>query len=62
MFPKNGDLKVNGSIPRERNVDFLQELFYIPEELVLQKLSQEEYLKRYAFFYPNFITTRSKCY
>lgn len=54
LFPKGGDCKVMGQIPRERNVNFLQQIFILPEEITLPDVTAIEYGKMYAPFYPTF--------
>lgn len=54
LFPFGGACVVNGFQPRKREVPFLEQLFFIPEELFLPNLSVGEFIKVYAPFYPAF--------
>jgi ABC-2 type transport system ATP-binding protein len=54
LFPTEGICKVNGLEPRKREVAFLEQLFFIPEECDLPKLSIKRFTSIYAPFYPSF--------
>ena len=54
LFPDMGDVDVNGHTPQKREPDFLQDIFFLPEEYYLPGLKAEEYRKTYAPFYPAF--------
>ncbi len=54
LFPQKGNCQVLGAIPKERKVDFLQQLFVLPEEVVLPDVTAVEYGRMYAPFYPTF--------
>lgn len=54
VFPTEGTCKVNGLSAAKRLPSFLQELFFIPEEMELPSLSGNEYVRRTAHFYPKF--------
>ncbi len=54
VFPKSGNCSVNGFIPKKRNPNFLQDIFYIPEEFEFPSISIEKYIKIYSIFYPKF--------
>jgi len=54
LFPDNGRIKVLNYTPGERNPDFLQEVFMVPEELYLPDMPLEQLVKYYAPFYPKF--------
>jgi ABC-2 type transport system ATP-binding protein len=53
-FPFEGVCKVNGYTSSKRLPAFLQELFFIPEEMYLPSLTVTKFVKSTAHFYPNF--------
>ncbi len=54
LFPKTGKLDVMGKIPSKRQVEFLQEVFLVPEEFYTPDVTPEEYAELYSSFYPHF--------
>lgn len=54
LFPDIGTIDVNGCIPQKREPDFLQDIFFLPEEYCLPGMKADEYRKTYAPFYPAF--------
>ena len=54
LFTDTGTVEVNGFSPRLRNPEFLQDIFFLPEEYYLPGLKVLEYKKTYAPFYPAF--------
>jgi ABC-2 type transport system ATP-binding protein len=54
LFPTNGTCEVFGKIPKNREVGFLKDLFFVPEEYYLPNLTITELIKIYKGFYPNF--------
>ena len=54
LFPTEGTCEVFGAIPKKRDVLFLKELFFVPEEYYLPNLTINELIKIYRDFYPNF--------
>jgi ABC-2 type transport system ATP-binding protein len=54
LFPCNGTCTVLGETPSQRKVNFLQQIFLLPEELNLPDVTATEYRKMYAAFYPAF--------
>ncbi|MCB2195613.1 MAG: ABC transporter ATP-binding protein [Bacteroidetes bacterium] len=54
LFPKSGDCNVYGFTPAKREPDFLEDIFYIPEEFEFPSLTIEKYVKIHARFYPKF--------
>lgn len=55
-FPQMGQIDVMGFTPQKRNPAFLQEVFFLTEELPQIHLSPADYEKVYAPFYPKFST------
>ncbi len=54
LFPVAGEIRVNGWQPRRREPSFLQQVYYIPEEVYVPAVTAETYLRLYAPFYPRF--------
>ncbi|MCE7059179.1 ATP-binding cassette domain-containing protein [Dyadobacter sp. CY343] len=54
LFPLAGTIKVAGFEPRKRFPAFLQDVFFIPEEIYLPSVTIEKYLQMLAPFYPKF--------
>ncbi|WP_293304113.1 ATP-binding cassette domain-containing protein [Pedobacter sp. UBA5917] len=53
-FPFEGKCTVNGKIACKREPSFLQELFFIPEEVHMPSLSTNTFVDRTSHFYPKF--------
>lgn len=54
VYPFEGTCKVNGYTAADRLPSFLQELFFIPEELYLPDVTAGQFMKNTAHFYPKF--------
>lgn len=54
LFPLEGSSSVLGYNPVDRHPDMLGDLFHLPEEFLLPRMTAEEYLTTYAPFYPRF--------
>lgn len=54
LFPTNGTCEVFGWNPRNRAVDFLKDLFFVPEEYYLPNISIRKLVNIYKDFYPKF--------
>lgn len=54
LFPLNGKIQINGHEPKKRQPAFLQDIFFIPEEIYLPSVTIDQYLKVHAPFYPKF--------
>ena len=54
LFPGSGICRVLNEIPSQRKVNFLQQIFLLPEELNLPDVTAKEYKQMYAAFYPTF--------
>ncbi|HKG05219.1 MAG TPA: ABC transporter ATP-binding protein [Pedobacter sp.] len=54
VFPITGTSQVNGFKSADRLPSFLQELFFIPEEMHLPGISAESYARSTMHFYPKF--------
>jgi ABC-2 type transport system ATP-binding protein len=54
LFPDSGKIEVMGFNPMKRQVGFLSDVFFLPEEFEVYKMSIENYVKIHSKFYPNF--------
>ncbi len=54
LYPLNGKIDVAGYQPSKRQPAFLQDLFFIPEEIYLPSVTMQRYLDTFAPFYPHF--------
>jgi len=54
LFPLSGHVEINGHIPGKRLPAFLQDLYFIPEEIYLPPVTIDRYLDIMAPFYPRF--------
>ncbi|GGC12684.1 ABC transporter ATP-binding protein [Dyadobacter sediminis] len=54
LFPLDGNIHVGGKVPGKRQPDFLQDVFFIPEEIYLPSVTIDKYLEMLAPFYPKF--------
>lgn len=54
LFPNMGTVTAGGFTPRLRNPEFLQDIFFLPEEYYLPGLKAAAYKNTYAPFYPAF--------
>ena len=54
VFPNAGTCKVNGYTSKNRLPDFLQELFFVPEDIYMPSITANQYAANTGHFYPNF--------
>ena len=54
QFPKNGTCTVDDFIPSERNPYFLQNIFYLPEEVITEDTTPEKFINKIGVFYPRY--------
>src|SRR6476660_4437659 len=54
LFPKQGELIVNGFTPKKRLPSFLETIYFIPEEVYVPSLTINRYKNLFAPFYPLF--------
>lgn len=52
--PVNGSVSVDGFIPSERNPYFLQNIFYLPEEVITDDTTPEKFINKLGVFYPRY--------
>lgn len=62
LFPTEGVCEVFGFSPKKRQVGFLKELFFVPEEYYLPNLEIQELVNLYQDFYPNFDVNQFNTY
>lgn len=54
FLPHEGDIDILGYKPRDRKVPFLNDLFFLPEEVVCPSISIKEYFDIITPFYPKY--------
>ena len=54
LYPLSGKVDVNGHEPKNRQPGFLQDVFFIPEEIYLPAFRISKYLSTLSPFYPKF--------
>jgi ABC-2 type transport system ATP-binding protein len=54
VFPDSGLCRVMDYEPARRQSQFLQDIFLLPEEIMLPELNASDYYRMYAPFYPHF--------
>jgi ABC-2 type transport system ATP-binding protein len=54
VFPWSGTCTVNGLIAAKRLPSFLQELFFVPEDIYLPAITAKQFAKSTGHFYPKF--------
>lgn len=62
LFPHKGEINIMDHNPTDRSLDYLKEVFFLPEEFDLPNLSPLLYAKLYAPFYPAFDFEKYKNY
>lgn len=58
----NGTCNVIGHNPFNRDKAFLEQIFFVPEEIYVSNCSIKDYLKRYSGFYPYFSNSNLQDY
>ncbi len=53
-FPQAGDISINNFSVKDRDPNFIQDVFYLAEELYLPPISPKRYIQIYRTFYPHF--------
>jgi ABC-2 type transport system ATP-binding protein len=54
LFPTNGNIFVSGQEPKRRLPSFLENIYFIPEEVYVPSISIDRYTKLFSPFYPQF--------
>jgi ABC-2 type transport system ATP-binding protein len=54
LFPTGGHIFVSGQEPKRRLPSFLENIYFIPEEVYVPSISTNRYVKIFSPFYPRF--------
>ena len=54
LRPRSGQVLCNGYIPSDRQVNFLNDIFIVPEEFDLPPITLDEFVRINSVFYPKF--------
>lgn len=54
LYPLSGSIDINGFTPKLRTPSFLQDIYFLPEEIHLPPVTMGKYVELMAPFYPNF--------
>lgn len=54
LFPTEGEIVINGFVPKKRQPSFLKTIYFIPEEVYVPSLTINRYRDLFTPFYPNF--------
>lgn len=52
--PKGGSLSIDSYRPFDRKPNFLQNIYFLPEEIITPDMTPKKYIKRTGIFYPRF--------
>ena len=62
LFPTSGQIRVNGHEPRHRKPAFLEDLFFLPEDVDTPPMTLARYVATMGAFYPNFSREQFQTY
>lgn len=62
LRPKSGTIDINGFNPAQRHVNFLEDIFLVPEEFTLPNVTLDDYISVNAPFYPKFDNKKMESY
>jgi len=62
LYPTGGTVHVAGQEPRKREPRFLQNLYFVPEEIHLPPVTISRYIGTMALFYPHFSESQFRQY
>ncbi|MEG2320056.1 MAG: ABC transporter ATP-binding protein [Mucinivorans sp.] len=62
LFPRQGTVLVDGKVPAERGVHFLEQIFLLPEEFELPRMTILQYSSLCGRFYPCFSAAQMSQY
>jgi len=54
LFPREGEININGFNPVQRHPEFLKDIYLVPEEFYLPDIPIETFIENYAPFYSRF--------
>ncbi len=52
--PQHGEVTVDGFVPSERKPEFLQNVYFLPEEVITEDTTPEKFIKKTGVFYPRY--------
>lgn len=52
--PDRGTCVIDGMTPSERKPEFLQNVYFLPEEVITEDTTPEKFIKKIGMFYPRF--------
>lgn len=52
--PQHGSVTVDGFTPTMRQPEFLQNIFFLPEEVITEATTPEKYIQKIGVFYPRY--------
>ncbi|MBO0936845.1 ABC transporter ATP-binding protein [Fibrella sp. HMF5335] len=62
LYPTDGHIRVNGREPRRREPAFLEDLFFLPEDIDLPAITFARYVATMRAFYPRFNDEQFRAY
>jgi ABC-2 type transport system ATP-binding protein len=62
LFPTGGHIFIDGQEPRRRLPSFLENIYFIPEEVYVPSVSINRYVKIFSPFYPKFNNEKFRLY
>ncbi|MEP6746645.1 MAG: ABC transporter ATP-binding protein [Bacteroidota bacterium] len=54
LYPLEGNILVNGHVPGKRQPNFLETIYFIPEEVLVPAITIDRYIDLFSPFYPLF--------
>ncbi len=54
LYPTNGEIVIENYQPQKRQPDFLNQIFFLPEEIYLPNIPITAYIRSNQWMYPNF--------
>ena len=52
--PQNGSVTVDGFTPAQREPEFLQNVYFLPEEVITDNITPEKFIQETGVFYPRY--------
>ena len=52
--PQHGEVTVDGFVPSERKPEFLQNVYFLPEEVITEDTTPEKFIQKTGVFYPRY--------
>jgi len=57
-FPKEGQILVEGVQPKKRNPNYLNQIYFLPDNIAFPRVSINNYIEMYGSYYPKFSKTQ----